>query len=981
VVWCRGRLTSRTARTIVCDMEICAEDGTILSEIRGLVCQALSGQTRQSDSDRFDDWTYQYVWTEQPREARQERIGRWVVFVDRQGVAERLTVGMAQAGVRDTVTVQFGDTFVAVPGERYMIRRDVPSDLERLKEQVGTVDGITFLNGLDAGVEGSDPVAMQAGCEVLAAIKCFARAAAEKPPRVFVITRAGHCLVDTDVAVNPAQGTLLGINRVAFNELEGMQCTSIDLDLELADDIVAALAAELVSNHAEDEVALRPGLRFASILRRSDILSGVEKVQLDAAQGDRFSLVPGARSDTGRPVFRQAAPTVPGVGEIEIAVHAAHVTKGFLEGHGSEGGRSQASPGMTVAGVITAVGSDVEGFAAGEGVCGLVPGTLATHVTARLDNLSIVRSTATVSDADLAASVLLQARAIHMVRQARIAPDQTVLVHADLNGLAFIQAARQAGATVIAIGQAMLGKDAPRQYGADHVVWDVKDLDGVIETVTGGAGFDVMAVPMARWCRFFDFSVLVPGGCVVNTEDAAGHGPVVLDDRIGAFVQIGLETLTTRYPELLRTAMAAAVEKLGSGRLKALPSPTLSLGEFGGSDLHEGISADSFTLVLNAPQEQIAVQAFETLPITSDATYLITGGFGGLGREFANWLIENGAKHLVLVGRRGAADDDARSFVRQLENRGAVVMAASCDIADHGQLKDLMLQIAGTMPPLRGVMHTAAVLEDKALLDLNGDDFDRVMMPKAVGAWNLHVLTQDVPLDFFVLCSSVSSLVGNSRQTNYVAANNFLDALAWHRRLEGLAATSVNWGAIADVGIITRDAAIQKHLEYTGLISFPVADALQALGRILHRHPVQVGVAKADWRKWARYEHLGGQSPRFAELVGSQDADDAASSKSEIKAKLLAVAPEDRQDVVTYLLSEIFAHDLRMSANDIDIHRPLNRMGVDSLMGAEIQLRIESVLAVKVSTIELVGDGTVSALAAKCLDQIGISDQPMATAA
>jgi NADPH:quinone reductase-like Zn-dependent oxidoreductase len=154
-----------------------------------------------------------------------------------------------------------------------------------------------------------------------------------------------------------------------------------------------------------------------------------------------------------------------------------------------------------------------------------------------------------------------------MVRQARIAPDQTVLVHADLNGLAFIQAARQAGATVIAIGQAMLGKDAPRQYGADHVVWDVKDLDGVIETVTGGAGFDVMAVPMARWCRFFDFSVLVPGGCVVNTEDAAGHGPVVLDDRIGAFVQIGLETLTTRYPELLRTAMAAAVEKLGSGRL------------------------------------------------------------------------------------------------------------------------------------------------------------------------------------------------------------------------------------------------------------------------------------------------------------------------------------------------------------------------------------------------------------------------------
>lgn len=177
------------------------------------------------------------------------------------------------------------------------------------------------------------------------------------------------------------------------------------------------------------------------------------------------------------------------------------------------------------------------------------------------------------------------------------------------------------------------------------------------------------------------------------------------------------------------------------------------------------------------------------------------------------------------------------------------------------------------MPPLRGVMHAAMVLDDGLLQHLDGDRLAQVMAPKALGAWHLHKLTMRLPLDFFVMFSSVASLVGNPGQGSYVAANSFLDALAYHRRALGLAATSINWGVLADVGVASKDTTLLQHLERVGMKSLSPRQAVTTLGRVLRTHQVQVGVMELDWQRWGQTNPVAAHSPRFAQLMQAPVAD------------------------------------------------------------------------------------------------------------
>ncbi len=181
-----------------------------------------------------------------------------------------------------------------------------------------------------------------------------------------------------------------------------------------------------------------------------------------------------------------------------------------------------------------------------------------------------------------------------------------------------------------------------------------------------------------------------------------------------------------------------------------------------------------------------------------DGTYLVTGGLGELGLLVAEWMVGRGAKHLVLVGRRGATGEASR-VVTRLREAGAEVLVAEADVAAEAEVAEVLARIGRSMPPLRGVIHAAMVLDDGVLLQMDGQRFDAALRPKVYGAWNLHRLTLDAPLDFFVLFSSAVSLHGSAGQGNYVAANAFLDSLAHHRRFLGLPALTVDWGRWAEV--------------------------------------------------------------------------------------------------------------------------------------------------------------------------------------
>ncbi|HYO70633.1 MAG TPA: SDR family NAD(P)-dependent oxidoreductase, partial [Archangium sp.] len=238
----------------------------------------------------------------------------------------------------------------------------------------------------------------------------------------------------------------------------------------------------------------------------------------------------------------------------------------------------------------------------------------------------------------------------------------------------------------------------------------------------------------------------------------------------------------------------------------------------------------------------------EPKALEAEATYLLTGGLGGLGLSVAKWMVEKGARHLVLMGR-SEPTEAARQTLQELEKAGARVVVERADVSKREQLEAAFARMEKELPPLKGVVHAAVVLEDRTVLEMDGERFARPMPPKVQGAWNLHTLTADKPLDFFIMYSSAASLLGSPGQSNYAAANAFMDALAHHRRSQGLTGLSINWGAFSDVGQAAAQANRGERLSFRGISGLKPAQGTTVLGRLLSSRAAQVSVMQLDARQ------------------------------------------------------------------------------------------------------------------------------------
>ena len=205
-----------------------------------------------------------------------------------------------------------------------------------------------------------------------------------------------------------------------------------------------------------------------------------------------------------------------------------------------------------------------------------------------------------------------------------------------------------------------------------------------------------------------------------------------------------------------------------------------------------------------------------------------------------------GARHLLLTGRSGAATEEALQAVARWRPTEYAWWSRKADVSDERQMDGVIEEIHRSMPPLRGVVHAAGILDDGVLLQLDEERFARVMAPKVGGAWNLHRLTLEDDLDFFVLFSSAASVLGSPGQGNYVAANAFLDALAHHRRALGMPALAINWGAWTEVGLATRSDRVE-HLTRQGIMPFTPEQGLRLMERMLERDLAQCMGIAMDW--------------------------------------------------------------------------------------------------------------------------------------
>lgn len=973
-LWCHGTLSKFRADGIEGNLSLYDDQGQLCVQLEGLHCRALASQ-QEKQTDQINRLAYFWNWQQQNLNLNLDntpRKGTWLVFTGENELSERLCSAVENENANRVIPV---DTRYIYQQQKAAIQTLDSDQLTRIKSVLQIAKdqdciGIAYLWGLQTSSAQDDPVGIGQTCVALQITQLLSEVFGENSPRMYFVTQGVQSVADTDEIKNLTQTPLVGFARVALNEFPGFRCSLVDLDDSNIDIQADHLKLEFLANSNEDDVAFRGRERYVHRLMHMEVDAAHEDVS--AYVTVRGSEVEAFRLDWATdPVFTELTRATPNIDEVEIELD--HINLTGLNQNSSE---SKKSFGYFATGIIRKVGGAVKAWQEGVHVLAVCKGMPSTHCNVKTDQIFPLAGFEDIPERDLVSLMTSVVSAYYSLSHvARIKPGETVLIDIDSgnSALFFHRVALWLGANPVLYSATDERPHALKSL-SNVTVFDAKsaDFSGILSDT-----FDIF--PIRAWIHPSSIHCDSLKKIALQTN---AHEVIIDQGDHGAEIADSVRYSSSSYVNPLALAFSAPLlfskllKELGP-YLRECPMGTTNTDLFCGEAMLENLQSvlqteGVRTTVLSLEnRERIPVQISrkKTSFVDSSASYLITGGFGGFGLEVANWLVKQGAKHLILVGRRGAVGKASETALKRLHDKGVNVMAAAADISDAQQLSHLLSQINDEMPPLKGIFHGAAVLDDAPILDLTPERMVTVMQAKATSAWHLHQLTQNYPLEFFVMCSSVSALIGNSRQANYAAANTFLDSLSWHRKAMGLPSTTINWGAI-NAGMAVDSEEVKKHLALMGMNTLPVKQALECWEFLDEKHFAQYGLMDVSWPRWQEFEPTGGQSLRFLHLANVTAGDKAVTSLAK---EISLLSPEEQQARLESLLIELVAKTLRLPLNKINAHASLSQMGVDSLMAAELQAAINQTLGFRVSTLELMKGQDLGHLARLLADKAPLS--------
>ncbi len=453
-----------------------------------------------------------------------------------------------------------------------------------------------------------------------------------------------------------------------------------------------------------------------------------------------------------------------------------------------------------------------------------------------------------------------------------------------------------------------------------------------------------------------------------------------------SYFGIDADQLLAQRPDTARRVFVDLMALFADGTLQPLPHRTFDALDIAAAFRHMQASRHFGKIVVTFPPDfaPLAPRVAEAPPIAirADATYLVSGGLSGFGLRTARWLVSHGARHLLLLSRRGrAGTPEAAAQLLEFAEQGVTVAAPSCDVADLTQLREALDRVEANMPPLGGVVHAAMVIEDALLRDMDPAQLHRVLAPKMLGALNLHEATRAHALDWFVLYSSATTLFGNPGQAAYVAANLGLEALANERRGLGLPVSCVGWGPIGDVGYLARNERVMNALVgRMGGEALKSDDLLTALEHLIAAPAGNLGFLDLDWNTLSR-SLPAAHAPKFLDLArltaGGDRGAHAGDSAQDLRRWLGGLPADEALTELTAMVRAEVAEILRIAPERIEPATSLLDMGMDSLMAVELATSIESRLDVRLSALALSGGPTIESI----VDRIQHLLQPVDAAA
>jgi acyl carrier protein len=325
----------------------------------------------------------------------------------------------------------------------------------------------------------------------------------------------------------------------------------------------------------------------------------------------------------------------------------------------------------------------------------------------------------------------------------------------------------------------------------------------------------------------------------------------------------------------------------------------------------------------------------------------------------------------VLTSRSGTSSTEASKFVEDLQERGVEVRVVSADVGAPDDVRRLFAEIKSGAQPLRGLFHLAMVIDDAPLAALTPERMRTVLGPKADGAWLLHQASLEMKLDCFVMFSSVSSIFGNPAQGNYGAANAFLDSLAHHRQALGLPALSVNWGVLGGVGFVARNERVADFLARQGTTEISPGEATALLESFLRTGSAQAISIRVDWGKWRQFFRTMHENPFLERIFAALENQESVGTTSDWRSRIDAAGPAEKGAVICQAVREAVGSVLRVKPDSLRDDQPLTDLGLDSLMGVEIETSLEAAIGVALPPTSLMRARTIGQIAALIADHLG----------
>jgi acyl transferase domain-containing protein/NADPH:quinone reductase-like Zn-dependent oxidoreductase/SAM-dependent methyltransferase/acyl carrier protein len=901
----------------------------------------------------------------------------WLIFGDDGGIGQGLAARLRATGARCQI-VRRGAAFAGSEADTFTIRPEAPEDWRQLFETfVGgaELERIVYLWNLDTDL---DEEALFGTDALLHLAQALETVLPTTKLRIEAVTRGAQPVGRDEKPTAVAQAPGIGLLRVIQNEYPNCVCRGIDLPLTGSAAEIDLVWSELLRTEADREVALRGEARYVQRFDR-----GRPSIERDLDPGVPLRLESRDRGHLDALRFVPFASPECGPGEVLIDVKAAAMNfRDVLKALALYPGEAPDARifGDEVGGVVKAVGSNVTHVKTGDRVFGLAAFGLSTQTTARGGDVRRIPDNLSFEEAATIPVVFMTSwHALKIV--ARVRKGERVLIHAGAGGvgMAAIQIAHYLGAEVIASAGSAIKRELLKSLGVKHVIDSRRgDFAEAVMELTERRGVDVVlnalageAIPMGLSC-LAEFGRFIE----IGKRDIYQNSRIPLRPlrRNASFHVVAMDAVFAGDESLTREMLAEISGLVEQGALHPLPFhsfPAFNVEAAfrlmaGGK--HIGKVIVSFPESFRPRRGQPIAPKFE---IKSDGCYLITGGFGGFGKVLANWLAQSGARHLVLSSRRGASTPEAEAFVQSLRDRGTDVQIVKADAGLPEDVSRLFAEIRETGQPLRGVFHLAMAIDDAVLSQLNRDRMASVIRPKAIGAWLLHEATREMPLDCFVMFSSVSSIFGNPAQGNYGAANAFLDSLAHHRHALGLPALTINWGVLGGEGYVARNQRVAEFLAKQGTTELSPGEVISILESSLRTASTQVAAIRVDWAKWKSFFRGAQANPLYERIFSAVEGDESSGVTSDWRNRIESAAPAEKEAVIAQAVREVVGSVLRVKPDTLRDDQPLTDLGLDSLMGVEIENSLEAAIGIALPPTSLMRARTIGQIAALMLAHLG----------